>query len=443
MDLMDRSRALLYWDAVPLEALRKECALQGLREEVEPLIGAAERHEERRTCPEDGDEYSYLELVATYGHIHSEVELQCYWQDACVPVQHATKGDAKGGGEDAEQAARRVLEERLLPVRTARFYEALGLPVSRIGSLGRVIQLANQYTRLDAMDMKSLAREYRQSGLPSMPKCRGELLRRLRCAALWAQLPFAELRREWHNCAPRLTALDLPIGVPSQRGGEVEQRRQLLELLYLSLCAEEWVPLGLPSRRLESLQAVARLAERWDRLGTMSLADLAREASAMGMDTAGLSQDDLRDRLRTAATWTELAFGELQKECRVHDINSIARPDQRPKLLEQLLFACRWKTLPRAPPKAAHEDSGRQSASQPPPKPEAVSGAVTGFFEVLQLDPRTAGPDAVRKAFRRLALKYHPDKNQESSKAQATKAFRDVLEAYEALCRHFAARGCR
>jgi len=378
-DLMDRLRALLYWDALSLEALQKECALYGLPQE--------------------------------FGH------------------------------QVTDQEARRVLQERLLPARTTRFYESLGLPASRIGSLARVIQLANQHRQFDAMDLESLAREYRQFGLPSMPVNRAECLRRLCHATLWAQLPLDELRREWDDCAPRLTALGLPIRVPSRRGGEIEQRRQLTELLYLSLCAEDWAQLGLPSRRLESLQAVARLADRWGRLGSMGLMDLVGEASAIGMDTAGISQDELRDRLRTAATWSELAFGELQKECRLHNTNSIARPHERDKLVQQLLLASQWKTRLPAAPKVPNEHPRRQNIPPPPFEPETVHGDVAGFFRILQLDPRTASAETVRKTFRRLALKHHPDKNQGSSKVQDTKTFRDVLDAYEGLCKHFAAVG--
>jgi len=45
-----------------------------------------------------------------------------------------------------------------------------------------------------------------------------------------------------------------------------------------------------------------------------------------------------------------------------------------------------------------------------------------------------AKPEQVRKAYRKLALKWHPDKNQGS--AEATEKFRQITEAYEAVCRH-------
>ena len=51
-------------------------------------------------------------------------------------------------------------------------------------------------------------------------------------------------------------------------------------------------------------------------------------------------------------------------------------------------------------------------------------------FDVLGL-PETASPDDVRKAYRRLALRYHPDRN--PGDAAAAEAFLEVKEAFERL----------
>ena len=47
--------------------------------------------------------------------------------------------------------------------------------------------------------------------------------------------------------------------------------------------------------------------------------------------------------------------------------------------------------------------------------------------------------DAVRKAFRRLALKYHPDRNGDSS--EATEKFKEINNAYEFLCEYISDPG--
>ena len=52
------------------------------------------------------------------------------------------------------------------------------------------------------------------------------------------------------------------------------------------------------------------------------------------------------------------------------------------------------------------------------------------YYEVLGVD-RDATPEEIKKAFRRLALRYHPDRNPDDPDAEAR--FKEVAEAYEAL----------
>ena len=52
------------------------------------------------------------------------------------------------------------------------------------------------------------------------------------------------------------------------------------------------------------------------------------------------------------------------------------------------------------------------------------------YYEVLGLE-RDAGEDALKKSYRRLAMKYHPDRNPDD--AQAEERFKEAKEAYEVL----------
>lgn len=52
------------------------------------------------------------------------------------------------------------------------------------------------------------------------------------------------------------------------------------------------------------------------------------------------------------------------------------------------------------------------------------------YYEVLSVD-RTADGDEIKRAYRRLALKYHPDRNPDDAEAEAK--FKEAAEAYEVL----------
>ncbi len=55
------------------------------------------------------------------------------------------------------------------------------------------------------------------------------------------------------------------------------------------------------------------------------------------------------------------------------------------------------------------------------------------YYEVLGV-PRNASEGDIKKAYRKLAMKYHPDRNQGDATKEAEAKFKEVKEAYEILC---------
>jgi molecular chaperone DnaJ len=55
------------------------------------------------------------------------------------------------------------------------------------------------------------------------------------------------------------------------------------------------------------------------------------------------------------------------------------------------------------------------------------------YYEVLGV-PRNASDSDIKKAYRKLAMKHHPDRNQGDATKEAEAKFKEVKEAYEILC---------
>ena len=55
---------------------------------------------------------------------------------------------------------------------------------------------------------------------------------------------------------------------------------------------------------------------------------------------------------------------------------------------------------------------------------------MSNYYDLLGVN-KTATPDEIKKAYRKLAIKYHPDKNPGDKSAE--EKFKEISEAYEVL----------
>ena len=67
-------------------------------------------------------------------------------------------------------------------------------------------------------------------------------------------------------------------------------------------------------------------------------------------------------------------------------------------------------------------------------KQKAKEAAKKDYYKILGVE-KTASDDEIKKAYRKLALKWHPDRNQgsEEEKQKADKMFKDINEAYSVI----------
>lgn len=103
---------------------------------------------------------------------------------------------------------------------------------------------------------------------------------------------------------------------------------------------------------------------------------------------------------------------QMVLECRACTQRFAVPPDMRQTILDQVMTEQEMVARIRSASLTAIGENGKRT-----------------FYQVLQVDP-AADPDVIEAAFRRLAMKYHPDT---STDPDASVRMREILEARECL----------
>jgi len=365
-----------------------------------------------------------------------------------------TSGGISSKSDDSEQ--RHELVERLTMALCADAWEGRQVPVKRMGSIRSANELGRRVERLRSMACVELRKEYEGLGLPAEASraepCEEEQLERLQLVALWRSLPPYELRKE---------CIDLSVSAVGLSSTETSQH-EVVERLILVSYADAWEDV-IPLRRLGSIREADSLIKRLRHLDALGDSDIRGAHAALGLPAdadvpSGVTE--LLARLKKVALWRALQVHELRKDCQ--ELRAGATGEDPDELVQRLILAS-WGP-PAAKPRreAVPPPFSASSKKSVPGQKNFWAGAfpgqqrrwhdsflapfkdpmerITRAFQALQVPP-TASPEEVRKAYRKLALKHHPDKNPGRAEEEATRKFREVTAAYEELCEYFGRGG--
>jgi len=145
------------------------------------------------------------------------------------------------------------------------------------------------------IELRSL---YEQRGFPAEEGLTRQNILDLLCkVVVWEALPLVELRSE---CAlvDNLSSKDNPRIISANA-----QRRELVEFLLLDKCADVYESRGIPARRIGSLKASAKLAEKVASLRSASLDMLQEDCKKLGVPCDPLSREAVVETLCQEALW--------------------------------------------------------------------------------------------------------------------------------------------
>lgn len=340
-------------------------------------------------------------------------------------------------GEDLEM--RQTLVRRLELDLCADAYDAKGVPAKRLGSIEAAARVAREFSKLQDMSIEELRSEFAKENTAWPDDFeKHDAIACLKDLRIWKELPIAELHGECHRRG-------VPTNLARALGGagEMEQRRRLAHRLFQARCEreEEYEPsshyeaMGIPVKQIGSLRLAAQIAEEFKNINSLSVEELRCELKKYGPDWVNVEKMELVSHVKYIAVWTKLPLDSLRADCRSRHV-PFSTGDAEHDLVRRLVFACHAYHKPRQPRTQAQW----RQAAPPGQHAEPLSPRTESSFAALSLPPNASSVD-VGRAFRRLALKFHPDKNSGEHQEATTAEFREIAEAYEVCSEYLKARG--
>jgi len=465
--LLIRFKKLHIWREMQLQELKAESDAKGVRKAERP-VGRADSH----THPQGPDPTVSLHVGACISVLQdlysvSNLKLKSGLQGTVVSIDKG--GDARidfnietfAGGLNATQWVYKKDFDKLsvdkddellnsmlneLTVdQFAGFYERSGVPVRDLGSFAAANAVTERWDVLAKMSANELAMEFtRLVGIE--PDAKVELEAQLRSAAVWEELPLTALFRE---CARRKLA------GPLEATSFELQRAELWDRLLGTLCKDLYLAIGLDLKLLVTTKRAAALYRRWCEIDELPSPTLQKEYATF--DLPKVAEKEQRTRVKKVAYWDALPFNALREECwnmgmRSAYFNSADFHGRRERLIREAIWfqwapktggqtkmpsdARGWQPPPR---EQAKDQQGRPNCPfeyMPPPPQPMVPMHIRQHLQTLLLPPNASLRD-VKAAYKKLALKYHPDKNSKDMEDLVTQRFTEIRSAYDELLSYF------
>ncbi|CAK9028368.1 Chaperone protein DnaJ [Durusdinium trenchii] len=345
--------------------------------------------------------------------------------------------------EEDEEGHSILLNEHMIDL-FAGVYERKGVPVRSLQSFPAASTVLERWE-------STLASEFGRSFIqvPLFAGHAGSTVRRdaqeaaLRSAALWREMPLPQLLKE---CEARR------LGVPHVALSHGQLADELRERLLGSLCQDLYKAEGLDLQTL-GLRAAAALLHEWHNLEKLPVNQLNERYASLKLPPSTISEKEQRDRLKKVSFWKALPFTALREQCWNMGMRSAyfnSADFGNDKLVREAVWH-QWANGSKSPwnddpPKPDKEKKPKDSSPsfRGPNHPfeyfarPLVPAHIRSGLQRLLL-PNDASVEDVKKAYRKLALKYHPDKNNkdEAMEKIATQHFMEIRSAYEALLAYF------